>query len=791
MNHYQIALPIKIDQLYTYKSSEILERGCRVLVSFQFRVLTGFVWKRITEDEIPAKISIKKISLIIDEKPVIPADLVKLAEWMSYYYFVSPGIVLTAMLPVGLQVQVQSKIRRHPELPLKSASNPLLMLMDTYDWHDVKELKKRKIPRLYEKIEELEKNGLIEVQRTFDKKIKKKRENYVVMRKIAQTEKLTPKQKSAFDLFKSIGDEFPVKFIANDVSYSILKALRRKKIIEIETREFIESNLIKPVKIPAKKIKLTSRQQMIIEDIGKSIDSNLNKNYLLYGVTGSGKTEVYINLIKKTLQQNKTVIMLVPEISLTPQTVSKFYSAFNEEIAVLHSGLNDREKYAEWKKISSGDCRIVIGARSAVFAPLKNIGLIIVDEEHESSYKQENNPRYQARDLATVRAKFHNAVTLLGSATPSLESWFNAKIGKYELHKMMTRPGKTELPAVRVVDMRNERNGLFSEKLIKLIEDRLNKKEQIILFLNRRGYSSFLQCTNCGKLFKCPDCDISLCYHKYNNTLKCHYCGYLKETPRTCPDCNGYMFSYGAAGTEQSEDLIASLFPEASVKRMDSDTAKGKDSYKVMFEEMQKGKTDILIGTQMIAKGLDFPNVTLAGILNADIAMNIPDFRAQERTFQLITQVAGRAGRSDKKGEVIIQTFNPDHYAVQYAARQNFDFFSERESEQRELFGFPPYVKMARIVFSCKNEKKLMSEIKPISQLCNLIARKLKCEEELSVLGPVQTPFYKIRDKYRIHLAVKAKNFRILNQWIKYFGANIKLSSSVTVDYDIDPFSLL
>jgi primosomal protein N' (replication factor Y) len=791
MNYYQIALPIKIDQLYTYRTPEVLEKGCRVLVSFQFRVLTGFVWQKISETELPKGISIKKISHIVDYNPILPPDLLKLAEWMSSYYFVSPGVALSAMLPTGLQVQSQSKIRRHPELPLQSSSNPLLMLMTTYDWYDVKELKKTKITRLFEKIEELEKNGLIEVQRTFDKKVKKRRENYILMREVPRDIKLTPKQKAAIRLFESIGDEFPVKLISNDVSYSILKALRTKGLLEIQTREFTETNIITPVKLPKKLIKLTNQQQTIVNDVGNAIDLNLNKNFLLYGVTGSGKTEVYINLIRKVLKQNKTAIMLVPEISLTPQMVSRFYSAFDEEIAILHSHLNEREKYIEWKKMSSDACRIVIGARSAIFAPLKNIGLIIVDEEHESSYKQENNPRYQARDIATVRAKFHNAVTLLGSATPSLESWYNTEIDKYDLHKMMQRPGTTEMPSVKIIDMRNTGDQLFSEELVTLINDRIEKKEQIILFLNRRGYSSFLQCTNCGQLFKCPDCDISLSYHKSNNTLKCHYCGHQKETPRSCPNCNSFMFSYGAAGTQQVEQLLNTIFPEANVRRMDADTTTAKDSYRNMFEEMQSGKIDILLGTQMIAKGLDFPNVTLVGILNADISMNIPDFRAQERTFQLITQVAGRAGRSDKKGDVIIQTFNPEHYAIQYACRQNFDSFAIRELEQRELLGYPPYSRMARILFATQNEKKLVSQILPIHKLCKSITKALKCDDELTVLGPVQTPFYRIQDKYRIHIVIKSKSFKMLNQWIKYFRANVKLPSTIQVNYDIDPFNLL
>ena len=506
--------------------------------------------------------------------------------------------------------------------------------------------------------------------------------------------------------------------------------------------------------------------------------------YLLHGVTGSGKTEVYMELIEKQIKDNKTSIVLVPEISLTPQIENRFRSRFNNDIAILHSRLSEGEKYDEYRKIASGKVKIVIGARSAVFAPLKNIGIIIIDEEHTTTYKQETNPKYNAIDIAIERAKFHNAKVVLGSATPSLESYAKTLANIYKLVELKNRANNKPLPKVDIIDMNKEKKkgSLFSEKLINSINDKLEKKEQIILLLNRRGYASFITCSSCGYVSKCPNCDVTLTYHKSSDMERCHYCGYATKRHDTCPNCHENAIKNLGTGTEKIEEEINKLF-NAKVIRMDYDTTSEKGSHEKIIKSFRNHEYDILLGTQMIAKGLDFKDVTLVGVINADTSLMIPNFRSSEYTFQLLSQVAGRSGRSDKTGEVIIQTYNPEHYSIQLSAKQDYQLFFKKEMSIRKTFSYPPYTYLVSV-------KVISIDYNMAKNESTKIAGKLR--ENLSnsyILGPAVGSIFKVKNTYRFGITIKYKKednlFNYLEKLLEYYKNN----SKIKIDIDFNPIS--
>ncbi len=875
MNYYDLALPLNIDQLFTYKCESELERGCRVMVNFNNNLLTGFIWSK-REPLLPDsnhRYRYKDIIEVIDEKPLLPADLISLAEWISHYYFCSLGTVIMAMLPTAIQIQIATDIRLSDSflekkntpanlkkardttyentIDLSAQEKQLLALLEGNQWRNVNVLRDRlkKIP-LYKHLENLEEAGIIEVKRTFDSKIKKKFANFIIITDYREKfPELTAKQQEAWNRIKKLAgykdgvadsepgidqlpscksspslntasknetanpvmtesekdSPVPLARLANDFSYSVIKALRNKGLITVEPREIEEKpHNTGKVRVTTN-FTLTEEQKNAFQIINEQVKEQTFNTFLIYGVTGSGKTEVYIRLIRECLSQERNALILVPEISLTPQMEERFFNAFGESIAILHSHRNDRERWEEWKRIKRKECRIVLGARSAVFAPLENIGIIIVDEEHEGSYKQDKNPRYNARDIAVLRGKQNEAVVVLGSATPSLESWHNVQSGKYTLLKLTHRPLQIPMPAVTILDMKDEEgDSLFSELLKEKILQRLDRQEQIILFQNRRGYASYVICINCGRTHRCSNCDVSLIYHSETHHLMCHYCGHREKMFRKCPDCGSYVLEFGVAGTQQLEKQLQILFPSAKLLRMDADTTSGKDSYNKMYKRMREGTVDILFGTQMIAKGLDFPNVTLVGVISADNSLNIPDFRSTERTFQLLTQVAGRSGRGDRTGEVIIQTYNPKHYAVVTAQNQDFNSFVEMEMAGRKALVYPPYVRTARLVFSHSDAvflKNQLDSLKPyLKNLEHYYEKAGKTGTDknkdvshsvFAILGPVATPIHKINNKYRFHVILKTDSVNHLLNAVKYLTRNMKLNKSVKSDIDIDPSSLL
>jgi primosomal protein N' (replication factor Y) len=669
-------------------------------------------------------------------------------------------------------------------------------------WVSVAELRDRiKARDFYHAIEYLEQSRIIDIYRTYDEKIKPKYANMIRLHSDFDMMyptflvKSTDTQLSGMQLILSKISEsshaVAVSEIARDISHSTLKSFCAKKLIEMY-RQKLDTEIFSfpEIQIP-KVITPTDEQKNAINKICNTIDRGNFTSYLLYGITGSGKTEVYMRSIQHAQTLGKSALMLVPEISLTPQTVDRFYHVFGKDIAVLHSNLNDRERYMQWKKVASGEIKIVIGARSAIFAPLSNLGVIIVDEEHESTYKQEHQPCYHGRDLAVMRGSIEKAVVILGSATPSLESWHNALIKKYQLLTLSERTGEAVLPKVNIVDMRaQDKESWFSDELKTAILERLNHHEQVILFHNRRGYANFLQCVQCGLIYKCPACDISLNYHKQAHQLICHYCGHKQEVSRKCSDCGSYHFIYGSPGTEQIENQVRVLFPNAKVLRMDSDTARSKKSFDSMYDSMRGKHIDILLGTQMITKGLDFHNVTLVGVLMAEVTLNMPDFRSVEKTFQLLTQVAGRSGRGNKKGEVIIQTRNPDHYALKCASEQDFLGFSHKELIARSDANYPPKFRLCRVLFTSAELDALREK------LCSSVTLLLRLQQrfpsdEFYLLPFIEAPLPKIKNMYRYHFIIKSIKNQHIQSFLELFLREFECPQKIKMTIDVDPMSLM
>lgn len=593
-------------------------------------------------------------------------------------------------------------------------------------------------------------------------------------------DKLNSKQQQIINLVKK--EELVLRKRLVDISSSSLATLVKKGILIEEKKEHYRVNYDK-VMLDVKK--LTSDQERVVNEVINSSPAT----YLLHGVTGSGKTEVYMEIIDYYLKLGKTSIVLVPEISLTPQMVNRFQRRFGDKIAAIHSALSDGEKYDEWRRICRGEASIVIGARSAIFAPLDNIGVIIIDEEHSDSYKQSDpSPRYSAKDVALLRGEYHNCSVIFGSATPSLEVMARAKKGVYKLLSLPNRVNGRKLPEVKIVDMNEEikrSRGHFSNILKERIEGCLERREQVILLLNRRGYSSFVSCKNCGYTFKCPNCDITLTYHKSSNTLRCHYCGYGERVYNECPSCKEKALSNLGVGTQKVEEELQELFPNSKILRMDYDTTSRKGMHEEMIKAFKNQEYDILLGTQMVAKGLDFSNVTLVGVINADTALNLPDFRSSENTFSLLSQVAGRSGRSEKEGFVIIQTYNPDHYAIELTKSHDYLSFYTKEMQIRKQLKYPPYYYLCNIRISGKDDRFIMNE-----------ALKIKRSLERNftktiILGPSAASIFKINNIYRYNIILKYKEDKELYSILEKIVEHYKANNKIKIDIDFNPSQML
>lgn len=712
-----------IDKTFTYKINKeqlpLLKVGMRVVVPFGKQTLEGFVLKIYENKDVSLENKLKEIISIVDTYPILNEELLTLGKYISKTTLCSLMTSYQAMLPKALKAK--KKVNMTPKYDTYICINYGMYNNDI------------KFNASQEKILELLKEN---------KKVKKE--------------------------------------VLNKISVSSVNTLLKKNILLEEKEENYRYNLINEEKI---KFNLNEEQQKVYKEIFKFI--NTNETFLLYGVTGSGKTNVYMKVIEDVIKNNKTAILLVPEISLTPQIIKRFTSYFSN-IAVLHSGLSDGEKYDEWRKINEGKVNIVIGARSAIFAPLKNIGVIIIDEEHSQTYKQENNPRYNAIDIAKERCKYHNCPLILGSATPSLESFARAKKNVYKLLELKNRYNNNTMPKVEIIDMNKEfkkASGYFSNTLIDQIKETLERKEQVILFLNRRGYSSFLTCSSCGYVEKCPNCDISLTYHKSSNMLRCHYCGYATKRKKLCPKCQEEFKDYGI-GTEKVEEELKSLIKDAKIIRMDVDTTTTKNAHAKIINSFLEEKYNILVGTQMIAKGLDFPNVTLVGVLNADIGLNFPDFRSSEITFSLLNQVLGRSGRGNKEGKVLIQTFNPEHYAIAYTKNHDYLGFYNEEMKIRKILKYPPYYYICSIKIISK-DYNLAS--KSSYDVVNYLKQNIKNE---IILGPSVCNVFKLNNNYRFQIIIKYKDVNNILEYLTNIEHHYFNKKDIKVEIDFNPLKL-
>lgn len=762
---------MQTDQPFTYfvpeNLQEVIEVGMRVEVPFGEggRRIQGFVTRLSETTDYQAEL--KPIVRTLDLSPVLNEELLQLADYMKETTFSFKITCLQTMLPGVMKAEYQKKIL------LKDSTHPIKETYfkdgDTLDWETAEEL------GLLKQMKQLRADNIVEIQYLVKNKNKIKTIRYVksliTEENLAEIQNQIRKGAKRQEQLVALLLEHPTKpsafYTEQGISSSVLNQGVANGWLELEEVEAYRDPYQDREFERTTSLALNVEQKEAVEAILASEAQVKSEVFLLEGITGSGKTEVYLQTIASLLAKEKTAIMLVPEIALTPQMVERFKSRFGEAVAVMHSGLSQGEKYDEWRKIERGEAQVVVGARSAIFAPLKNIGVIIVDEEHEASYKQDETPRYHARDLAIWRGNYHGCPVVLGSATPSLESRARGQRDVYRLLTLTHRANPhANLPSVEVIDLKDEfskkNTSTFSRVLQEKIADRLANKEQIVLLLNRRGYSSFVMCRDCGYVLPCPNCDISLTLHMDTKTMRCHYCGHEEGIPHRCPDCGGDKIRYYGTGTQKVEEELQGLFPEARILRMDVDTTRKKGAHEKILQAFGAGEADILLGTQMIAKGLDFPNITLVGVLNADTALNLPDFRSSERTFQLLTQVSGRAGRAEKAGEVVIQTFNPEHHAIVLAQAQNYERFYQQEMFMRHQSGYPPYYFTVKI--SCSHPEEQVAA-KRMYQIAQELKQVLSPKSIL--LGPIPSGVARVKNRYHYQLIIKYKKEPQLSQTLR------------------------
>lgn len=815
MNAFADIIPLgtRIDQAMTYRvpddllttdtSGDAIERGSRVLVPLGPRWATGVVVDFRDTTEID---NVRAIGMRLDPYPALPEGLLKTCEWIAGYYLCSLAEVLGAALPAGIHTQSGQKIdlagtpaersdlgqRQQAIVDAIAEAGPL----------SVKQLERRVGPKIRSTIHAMCRSGILtSVQQMNKPRTSAKQERVIQMipedpqwieAELPSIRKRAPKQAECLTILQGAGGALPARALTEQgIDSSIVRRLVDRKILKVTQREIRRDPFAGETPDTPEDVIPTPQQQAALEPILEDTAEPRYRTHLISGVTGSGKTLIYIRAVARALAEGRGAIVLIPEISLTPQTVGRFRAHFGDRVAVLHSGLNEGERYDAWRDLREGRKQIVVGARSAIFAPIPNLGVIVVDEEHDGSYKQDNPaPRYNARDVAVVRAQKENVPVILGSATPSLESFRNAETKKFHLIRLDERVDARPMPAVTVVDMRHE-SGLFSDALHQKILDRLARKELTILLQNRRGYAPYIQCGGCGEALQCASCHVSLTLHGSGarGRLICHYCGHNQTMPRACPSCQATQLKLLGMGTQKVEEVLSRQYPDARVLRMDVDATSRKGSHARILNAFGRGEADILLGTQMVAKGLDFPGVTLVGVISADTGLNLPDFRAGERTFQLLTQVSGRAGRGDRPGEVVVQTYKPEEDAIRFARDHDFNAFAASETPVRQDTGFPPFSRLALFLFKGVSE----SEVAQRAGHCADILRSTGIPG-VDVLGPVQAPLSRLQGRYRWHVILRSASYQALNRTVRHglerFGGRGK-RGAVSVDVDVDPISML
>ncbi|MBI1804226.1 MAG: primosomal protein N' [Ignavibacteriae bacterium] len=860
--YVDLAIPGAVDKLFTYivphELEHAIKRGVRVVTSFGKRTVIGFVVDTSATSQECAEHGrnvphIKPIQDVLDVEPVISDELLNLTKWISEYYFAPWGEVLKTVLVQGaarpgkrtIKLTVKDLMSALHELAHAPKQATVLRELSERSPISIQQLQKIiRTKSIYATLNELVSRKMVEIHEEMPRsKLKPKLEQVIEIDDRAKTcwrawlsqpqalSKRLVRQAAILNQLLETGESYigiTEILKRSGESLSAVKTLAEKKLITLSKREILrttEFDLYESA-LGAQNVTLNAHQQAALSEIGAAISNRAFHTFLLHGVTGSGKTQVYIEAIREARRQQKTAIVLVPEISLTPQIVRRFKLHFGNQVAVIHSRMSIGERYDTWRTVWEGRCSIVIGPRSAIFAPLKNLGLIVVDEEQESSYKQfDQTPRYHARDVAIIRASYTHAVVVLGSATPSLESFANAMNGKYTLLEMSERVDNAQLPQITIVDMTRERRRMLedflksrsvktdnvpvnpqrekrtiewsslSDLLKKKIEDRLTKKEGIILLQNRRGFSPFIECPDCGYVETCDNCNISLTYHLTKKHLRCHYCGLVKQLIAVCPKCQSHEMRYRGFGTQRVEEELKKIFPSASMIRMDLDTTSRRGAHDAILRKFSDGEVDILLGTQMVAKGLDFSRVTLVGVISADTQMLLPDFRSAERTFQLLTQVAGRAGRSSLAGEVIIQTYQPKHPSLQHVVLHDYPGFYSEEVEFRRELEYPPFSRLLLIEFKGKQEQEVMAHASKFAEFLQ------KQNAAFHVLGPAGAALTRLKGLFRWHIIVKSLKDKDPGGYIVHRGIHSAVhayktsalgkSRSVKMVVDVDPVGMM
>ena len=802
------------DNLFTYEIPEILGEniciGHRVLVPFGMynKPVEAFVFE--IDDYVDENIRTKKITDLLDEEPIFNKDDINLIIWMKNKYLCTYIDCINLLYPKGYKLNNYKVINLIDENYTSENKNEQ-KLIDTLkeNKNEVRIDKIKKIPNLNNIIYKLKKLNVVNVIWRYNDHKNEKKVYMISLSKQAEEIdeylkenkiRLGSKQKEILEYIKNVKEIDLGKLLENtNATRQSINGLKEKNIINIKETDFYR-NPEQIYSVENKDIKLNEEQEKVVNLINQEMFNEDKKPYMIHGVTGSGKTEVYMEIIENALNQGLDSLMLVPEISLTPQTISRFRNKFGNIVGVFHSQLSEGEKHDVYKQVKEGKIRILIGARSALFMPFTSLGVIIIDEFHESAYKSEKNPKFNSIEVANFISRKREVSLVLGSATPSIEEYYKAINGQYKLLEINKRANNKPMPKIEVVDMKDElmigNKSIFSSKLKLDMEEAVKNKNQIILFLNRRGYSNFVSCRKCGYVFTCENCDISLTYHKKSNTGKCHYCGYEKEIPKECPECKSKYIKPFGIGTQKIEEEIKSLFPNMRVLRLDRDTTSKKGSFDRILNSFKNKEADVLIGTQMLSKGLDFDNVTLVGILSADMILKFPDFRSAENTFQLITQVSGRAGRSEQEGKVILQTYDTEHYAIKHAINYDFKGFYQDEIKIRKLFDYAPFNNMLSVVLSGKNNKLVEINAKKMYDTLAYLLNERGIEDLSFILGPNQCSISKINQNYRWQILFKDEDIEInlLKGIIKYIcitKREIVFDKDINISIDINPYSVL
>jgi primosomal protein N' (replication factor Y) len=802
----EVAVGLPIPKTFHYripeKMKDSLQVGMRVLVPFKGRKVTGFTLGLPEHPPEGIESSLLNVEDLLDQVPLIDAGMLRFYRWISDYYIYPLGEVIKTGLPPGLHLKSEPVLTLTDEGILSLTRGRLDGVQEKV-FREIQKHGKIPLTRLLKRFpEELTrakvfswgKHGFLDMEEGMRRKeVKPKLEKVIEVTGERPGKPLSGKRKEILEWMEK-QEKVPYSELTKTFkSPSVpLQSLQAAGLIRIFQREVSRDLSVRSDMKPYSRPDLTQDQEVVLAEVSKGIHSKRFSPFLIHGVTASGKTEIYLRAIEAVLAQGRQAILLVPEISLTPQLLSRFQDRFGKNLALLHSGLGKGERFDQWRKIKKGDVSIAIGARSAVFAPFQRLGIIIVDEEHEPSYKQEEKLKYHARDLAVVRAKQAEATLLLGSATPSLESYDNAEKGRFHLLHLPERVEGKRLPDVDVLDLRKE-PGLFSEKMKTALQKNIEEKKQSLLFLNRRGFASFILCPDCGFTFKCPNCSVTLTYHLKDRSLRCHYCDYQIPAPADCPQCQGHQLRRMGIGTERLEDEIRALFPGVQVERMDRDTTTRKHSHHHILKRFESGRIDILVGTQMIVKGHDFPGITLVGVISADTSLHFPDFRSSERTFQLLTQVAGRAGRGESAGRVIIQTFNPDHYSILRAKEHDFLGFYREEIQFRKALDYPPFCRLINFRLSGNNEKRTERAAEEMGKIGQVLLKK-GYGKGIQILGPSIAPFARVRGKYRWQMLVKGKNSSLLHHFGRNLAGRLEPQTKgrgVSLDIDVDPVFIL